>query len=369
MRILHTVQFYEPHLGGSEEVVRQLSERLVRRGHDVTVATAFDSRRTSSQLNGVKIEQFKISGNRAYGIRGDVDAYRRFLTSVEVDVMMNYAAQIWSTDLAFDVLPDIDSARVMVPCGYNFGDPRLRSYLEELPGYLSRYDALVYMSAHYQDKEFGDRVGLGHLATIIPNGAAEEEFGHRNPSFRETYGITTPLMALTVSNHYPPKGHLRLIRAFKDLRRDDTTLAIIGEHEGVFRRSCYPYCRAQSLVDRRIKVLTGVPRELVVGAYQDADIFCLTSDIECAPLVIYEAMAAGVPFVSTPAGNVRDNARFGRVVSGERDIASAMNELLSAPELRREMGREARKEWKRAHTWDTIVDRYEELYSRLVQSA
>ena len=40
MKILHTVEFYHPSVGGMQEVVKQLSERLVRLGHNVTVATS-----------------------------------------------------------------------------------------------------------------------------------------------------------------------------------------------------------------------------------------------------------------------------------------------------------------------------------------
>src|SRR4030095_5092779 len=57
LRILHTVQLYHPHVGGREEVVKQISERLVQRGHHVTVATGFDANRNSSPLNGVEIRQ------------------------------------------------------------------------------------------------------------------------------------------------------------------------------------------------------------------------------------------------------------------------------------------------------------------------
>jgi len=39
VNILHTVEFYSPSVGGAQEVVRQISELLVKRGHDVTVAT------------------------------------------------------------------------------------------------------------------------------------------------------------------------------------------------------------------------------------------------------------------------------------------------------------------------------------------
>ena len=39
MKILHTVEYYAPSVGGAQEVVRQISERMVQRGHQVTVAT------------------------------------------------------------------------------------------------------------------------------------------------------------------------------------------------------------------------------------------------------------------------------------------------------------------------------------------
>ena len=41
MKILHTVEYYSPSVGGAQEVVRQVSEQLTRRGHTVTVATSF----------------------------------------------------------------------------------------------------------------------------------------------------------------------------------------------------------------------------------------------------------------------------------------------------------------------------------------
>jgi len=39
MKILHTVESYTPSINGMQQVVKQLSERLVLLGHDVTVAT------------------------------------------------------------------------------------------------------------------------------------------------------------------------------------------------------------------------------------------------------------------------------------------------------------------------------------------
>lgn len=366
MKILHTVQLYEPHKGGSEEVVRQISERLAAKGHDVTVATAKDPSRTFSELNGVKIAEFDVKGNSISGIQGDADEYRNFVRGCGADIILNYAAQIWSTDLCFDLLNNLTAKKVLVPCGYILNDPVFADYYRKLPTFLMRYDSLVYMSRSYQDFRFGQAVGVGDKAVIIPNGASEEEFTAQVPSFRQAFRIKTPLMVLAVSNHYHLKGHRRIIDAFVAAGHKDATLVIIGEHEGPPWTNCYHSCRIKAWTDRRIKVLEGVPRELVVAAYKEADLFVLGSDIECAPLVIYEAMAAGTPFVSTDCGNVKDNVSAGVVVDSTQEMTDAIKSLLADPGLRQTYGERGREKWLSGHTWGRIADQYEALYMKLL---
>src|ERR1051326_1054925 len=90
MRILHTVEFYAPSKGGAQEVIRQISEQLVKRGHQVTVATTKLAERSSGQLNGVRIEEFAITGNSVRGCKGDIRRYHDFLRTADFDVMLNY---------------------------------------------------------------------------------------------------------------------------------------------------------------------------------------------------------------------------------------------------------------------------------------
>src|SRR5438105_3107711 len=134
MKILHTVEFYYPSVGGAQEVVRQLSEHMVRMGHDVTVATTKLPARERNVHNDVKIAEFAISGNRVRGIEGDVDDYHRFVTREQFDVVLNYAAQQWATDLFFDVIDEVDARKVLVPCGYSaLYDRAYAQYFAELP--------------------------------------------------------------------------------------------------------------------------------------------------------------------------------------------------------------------------------------------
>ena len=137
MRILHTVEFYSPSEGGAQEVVRQLSERMVNMGHEVTIATTKLPERKQKTLNGVKIVEFDIHGNQVVGIKGETERYKRFLLDGRFDVMMNYAAQQWATDLVFEIIDEISAKKIIVPCGYSsLNNPDFKDYFVKLPSIL-----------------------------------------------------------------------------------------------------------------------------------------------------------------------------------------------------------------------------------------
>ncbi|HVE75643.1 MAG TPA: glycosyltransferase family 4 protein [Actinomycetota bacterium] len=366
MKILHTVQLYDPLKGGSEEVVKQISERLAARGHEVVVATARSSRRTFSSLNGVTVEEFNLSGNEVFGIKGDPNPYREFVKSWDGDLMLNYGAGVWSTDILLDHLSELTFRKLLVPCGYwGLGDPRFASYYRTLPSRIENYDSLIYMSKNYQDYHFDKQNGLEHKAVVIPNGAAEDEFSTNPFSFRKRYEIKTPFMVLTVSNHHKAKGHRHLIRAMRGI--GDATLVIVGEPALPDRPwiGCYARCKAVSAVSGKVMALRGVPRQDVIAAYKDADLFALGSEVECAPLVIYESMAAGTPFVSTRCGNVADNEEHGVVVDHPSQLGATISSLLLDPTRRKQLGESGHRAWLESYTWEKITDRYEGLYAQL----
>ena len=73
MRILHTAGTYAPSLDGVAEIVRNISERLVKRGHEVHVATsALPSESPYAELCGVHVHRFSARGNLALGMYGEI---------------------------------------------------------------------------------------------------------------------------------------------------------------------------------------------------------------------------------------------------------------------------------------------------------
>lgn len=380
MRILHAVEFYEPSVGGAQEVVRQISRRLAERGHEVTVATSAMPERGESSIDGVEVAEFDVRGNAVRGIEGaDVDAYRRFVADGDHDVVMTYAAQQWTTDALLPVLDSIEKPKVLAPCGFAaLHDPDWAGYFEALPDHLRAFDELIFHSDTYQDISFARAAGIDSL-TVIPNAADEREFGERREPGWPNGGHGPGPLLLTVGGHTGLKGHAQAMSALRASERAGRLVIVGNTPTG---RGCLPACRVRAALTRlrggRVH-LVDPPRDWVLDLYFHADLFVFCSMIECSPLVLFEAMAAGLPFVSVDVGNAAEIAEWsgaGVVVpSPRRDdglvepdsaaVARAVDDLLADPDRMRAMGESGRAAWRERFTWDAIAARYEEAYMRV----
>ncbi len=366
VRILHTVEFYDPHVGGAERVVQRISEGLSRRGHEVVVATSWDPARTEDRVNGVQIAPFRIRGNYVRGMTGEVSRYQDWLRLGQFDIVMNYAAQAWPTDAALPILQQLNAASVLATCGFSgrYGIRRAlyAGYFRMLRDRIRAYDALLYHHEGGADAAFGRRYGRGQQV-VISNGADAAEFAGV-PPFRSRYNIKTRHLLLHVGNHHRVKGHADLLRVLHALREPDTTLVAIGEDPGGWG-SCWDACARAARLEPRLVVLSSIPRIDVVSALLDAHVVLLPSRFEAAPLVLVEAMAAGVPFVSYDVGNARI-LPGGLVARGPAEMADAVRGLLADEGRRRALGRAGQEFQRRALEWDVIVQQYEVLFASLV---
>jgi glycosyltransferase involved in cell wall biosynthesis len=381
LRILHCVEFYHPSPGGAQAVVREVSEQLVRRGHSVTVATTRLPDRRERELDGVRIEEFDVSGNAVHRLTGEVERYRRFVLEGGFDVLMTYAAQQWTTDALLPVLGRIPYRKVLAPCGFSgLNDPTYAQYFRELPERLAEFDRLIFHTEGYQDIEFARRAGLENL-DVVPNGASRAEFEELGSDFRERHAIDPdePLV-LTVGPHNWVKGHPLAIQAFRraDFRR--ATMVVIANKP--LRLGCQWDCRRRSVAarlrsaGRRRVLVLDPPRDQVVAAYKAADAFVFGSQVECSPLVLFEAAASATPFVSVACGNAEEIAewtgagivvpsvrRDGRVHAEPEALAAPLERLWHEPDTRRELAERGRAAWLERFTWDRLAAEYERIYA------
>lgn len=391
MKILHTVEFYTPSLGGAQEVVRQLSERMAAGGHEVTVATTRLPERQSRLINDVNIEEFDVSGNEVRGYEGgDIERYKQFLQDSDFDVIMNYAVQQWATDLFIEVMDRVKGGKVLVPCGFSgLYLPEYKDYFAKMPQILKSYDATVYLSNDYRDINFARQHGIKNTH-VIPNGAGADEFLAENlPDVRQQLAIKdSDFFIFSVGSHTGSKGHAEAIEIFK---RADIQDAVLVIEANSFGGGCTQACRRaarwfgfnpRARRQRKRLIVTSLPdRQAVVAAYRQADLFLFPSNIEASPLVLFESMAAKLPFLSTDVGNAKEIIEWsdgGLLLPTSKDKqgqshadiikSTALVEKMYHDEAaRKKLGAAGFKAWKSKFSWEIITTKYLELYQGLIR--
>ncbi|MDH3771150.1 MAG: glycosyltransferase family 4 protein, partial [Nitrospirota bacterium] len=105
--------------------------------------------------------------------------------------------------------------------------------------------------------------------------------------------------------------------------------------------------------------------------YETSRIFVLPSEAENFPIVLLEAMAAGMAIITTEgtgcAEVVGDAALFIRPRDSE-SIKDALKRLIVDPEYCSRLGGRARKRLEDHFGWGSITQQYSELYQKIVES-
>jgi len=171
---------------------------------------------------------------------------------------------------------------------------------------------------------------------------------------------------LSVGRLEEQKRHDRLLRALKKQLSGpcgrDFRLVIAGE--GSERPRLEALTRGLDLLPR-VQFRGGVVE--TDALYRESDIFVLASDWEGTPNVILEAMASGLPVVATRVGGVPEIVRHGETgylvdPDDESSLAEALSILIGDCQLRREMGRRARKYVEDNHSPQRLGRLLQELY-------
>lgn len=389
MKILQTVEFYTPSIGGVQEAVKQISENLVKRGHEVTVVTSSHVNRNNDIINGVKIKEFRISGNAVNGYVGECDKYQKYLEDSNFDIIMNYAAQQWATDLVLPILDNISGKKVLVPCGYSgLFSSTYQEYYEKMKQWIKKYDACVYLSNNYRDINFARECGAKN-DIVIPNGASEKEFVKElQIDIRSDLGIPQDhFLILLVGSHTGLKGHEAAIKIFKQAKIAHSTLLIVAPvKEGGCFKSCKRaelYCKYNPTLRYFNKniIITQLSREQTIAAYNASDIFLFPSNVECSPIVLFECMASKTPFLVTDVGNTPEIIKWsdsgillpthyknGYSYAKIKESAKELEKIYHDKDMRENMGRSGYYNWENHFTWEKITEGYEGLYFALISN-
>lgn len=382
LKIVHCVEGYPPSQGGMAEVVRQLSERMAAQGHHVTVFTSAHAERPDGVLNGVHVRGFAVTGNMVRGMHGAVDAYREAVMRSQADVVVLFAAQQWATDALIDRLGYLPGRKLFVPTGFSgLNDAAYADYFRRMPEWLQAMDLNIFHSTTYQDVVFARAHGAVR-STLIPNGAAEEEFnGPPTVDVRRELGIGAAPLIVHVGSYTGLKGQREAMAIHTEADVPGAVLLLIGNGNARLEqqyRTHWRFLRIRALARwrRRRVIFREWDRERTVAAMKQADLFLFPSQVECSPIVLFESAAAGVPFLASEAGNAAEIAAWtgaGATIRGERDPAGRVHvdvrtgarlltEWMRDPQRREQAGAAGRAAWAARFTWARITRQYLDAY-------
>lgn len=139
------------------------------------------------------------------------------------------------------------------------------------------------------------------------------------------------------------KNQMLILESFERLHKIHNNLKLIMVGDGPLKNNYIEYTKKQSLEDC-IEFLGN--RADINCILAKCDYFVLSSNSECCPMSILEAMASGLPIISTDVGGIREvinDAGILYSVGSKDELFSAMKTLYENPSLRNAMKKKAQK--------------------------
>jgi glycosyltransferase involved in cell wall biosynthesis len=206
---------------------------------------------------------------------------------------------------------------------------------------------------------------------VIPNCIPVRRYQlsvEQREAWRRNAGIQTSDTVFTcVALFREQKNHRRLLTAYREGvgRNSSAKLLLVGTGptELSARRLAESYGLGNQI--RFLGMRDDVPE--ILGA---SDVFVLSSDYEGNPLAIMEAMAAGLPIVSTSVGGVPElvtNGLDGILVDPADEVGfkDSLQLLLEKPDVRKSMGVSAARTAGAKFDMRIMIQGYETLYQSL----
>ena len=368
LRVLLVSHHYPPHVGGIENVVHQEAVRLAARGVEVTVLTSGGRTATTVEDGGVRVVRIAAwnGAERRAGVPFPLLSPRLLPAALRwarwADVAHLHDCQYltsWAVGAAAALtrtrcLLTQHVALVQHPSALVIGVQRA---VYGVAGRLLLRRAGRVFTLNASVAAFVLRHGARpERARHLPNGVDTDLFrpaasAEQRRLARARFGLPQdrPLV-LFVGRLVPKKGFLLLLEARTATPDAGYDLVFAGDGDTA--------------------ALTGRPGVHHLGAlapadlaevYPACDVFALPSTAEGFPLTVQEAMASGLPVVTTDdPGYAPYGLDRTRVVLLPREagaLREALAELVADPDRRERMARYSRDCAERDFTWEQHVER------------
>jgi glycosyltransferase involved in cell wall biosynthesis len=372
--VLHTVASTQASHGGPSRSVPFLCEALAGQGVSVRLVTTVPGQEDEAAiLPGEEVATRTVAetGRLRSLLRSPVAFYQELRSAVQEnppDLLHDHGLWLPSNAAAALVawqtgLPFVISTRGMLTdwaLQHNRGKKRLAwmGYQK----HVLRQAALFHVTSQEEVDALRD-LGFDQPAAVIPNGVPLPDAP--SPSGSSGEGRR----ALFLSRVHPKKGLPMLLDAWAMVQPAGWTLEIVGPSEEGHRAELEAQARRLGL-EEAVQFSGPVADDEKWNVYRRADLFVLPTHSENFGIVVAEALAAGVPALTTtgaPWENLERHDCGWWVEPTEAELAAALREAVGADdETRRAMGRRGRRLVEEEYSWPGVAANMRAAYQWLL---
>jgi len=330
MKILFTAENYYPKMSGVPVVVRYLAEGLSERGHQVHVVTRWGvGCEEVSILNGVLIHRFHIFANYLKKPCGEIEKYISFIKNGNFDAVIFECSQCVTTDAMLSELMYLNNAKIFHSHGFSGlllkpfkFSKSIRSIVANTANYIlwrkyysskfkkhvSYFDITMCLSEVDSSIDYLSRYAKSFPVVLL--NAAQDMFFEKNikkGNLTKYVNLISEKYYISVANYNEYKNQLGILKEFYKTTIKDRAMVFVGSTKTSYFKTLL---KEKEKLDKKygaheIVFLCGVQREDIPGIISDAELYLVGSTFEEFSISLIEAMALGIPFVSTNVGNAR----------------------------------------------------------------
>lgn len=321
--------------GGAERVTCNLASYLARKGHEIKILTMSDDTATYPLDDNVLRIPLLNSSERKGLLYNSIIRLKRLITHLRKDKVDAYVVMLPVTTILLLRLSWLTKSRIIAA---ERVDPSIYPQVKQrqLKSLAKKADGWVFQTEEERNW-YGSSTGKAKVQ-IIPNAI--------NPDFiKEPYRNERKKTIVTAGRLTEQKNQKLLIQAFAKISPifHDYKLLILGD--GPLKEQLKSIAEELGVEE---KVLLPGYTTNIGDTIKDASLFVLSSDFEGMPNALMEAMALGLPCVSTDCkgGGARfliDDEKNGLLTPvGDVDaLAKAIERMLSDIELAVQCGKNA----------------------------
>jgi len=363
MKIVQVSSYYPPHLGGLENVAKEISERLAKKSHQVEVFT--------SDIGCPKEEQLKSTKNlKIHYLKSKEFAHTPIIPSLYKELMKISQDSIIHVHTAQAYVPEkVDKMckkRKMTYIAQVHGDAEPSSWIGKiilgpykaifLKKFLKNAKKVLVLTEGYKELIHKKYSIDKNKIIVIPNGVGEEFF-IKNKSKNKISHL------LFVGRISIEKNLPRLIESV-NLCKSKFILDIVGDGELLnLAKKLVKQKNLKNIIFHRRK--TGKD---LINFYKNSDAFISTSNGEAFPLTILEAMASKLPIIASDVkGNHEVVKNVGILVNPPtpENFAKQIDNLFLDKLLCTKLSKQS-LQFAKNHNWNKIIEQTEQVYKEVL---